>query len=247
MSVFYKCVVAYDGTHYKGWQKQKKQEPTIQSKIEQVLSKLFGESIEIHGSGRTDAGVHAHAQVFSFEASRPYVRGELMDRLNKFLPKDISVRSVEVLEGRFHARYGAIEKCYVYRIWKAPYPPVFERPYVMVHDGNPLSVREMEKAVPYLVGKRDFKAFSTDKTKKSTLRHLKHIEIESSFEEITIRFIGDGFLYNMVRILTGTLIEVGLGVRAIEDLPSVLESCIRANAGFTAPPEGLSLAYVTYK
>lgn len=240
----YKLEIAYEGTKYKGWQRLKQTEETIQGKIEGVLSRYCGQEMTIDGAGRTDAGVHARCQVASFD-------GPLLDELalrtamNTYLPEDIVIKSVTQVGGRFHARFNATEKTYVYTIWTAAYPPVFERKFVTVVTER-IDLDAMKLASRLLIGQHDFKGFSTDKTKKSTTRTIKKIDFEISPEKVKIYYTGDGFLYNMVRILTGTLLEIGMGSMTPEAILEILAKKDRSIAGPTAPPQGLALWHVNY-
>lgn len=243
----YKMVLAYDGSRYDGWQKQGNTANTIQNRLEMVLERLTGEAIEVHGSGRTDAGVHARGQVVSFRLQAARSCDALRQDLNRYLPKDIGVLSLEEAPPRFHARLNAVEKCYQYRISTAERPNVFERFYVYDY-GKSLNITAMQKAAACLVGEHDFQSFcSSRRGKKSTVRCLREIRIEETAGEVLLTFRGNGFLYHMVRILTGTLIEVGEGRRGPEEMPEILEAKNRQNAGFTAPSEGLTLLSVSYE
>lgn len=238
--------IQYEGTRYKGWQRLKQTEMTIQQRIEDTLGKILGMPIEIQGSGRTDAGVHAIHQVASFKSDTRMTTTQIKETLNRFLPEDIAIIDVTQGEPDFHARFHAKEKTYLYRLWTADYPPVFERNFVSIYEGDPLSLEAMRSATKKLVGKHDFKGFSTDKTKKSTTRTISSIEITQNGPIMEFKFTGDGFLYNMVRILVGTLIEIGSGNREDTTIDTVFETGTRANAGETAPAKGLALLEVVY-
>lgn len=242
----YKMVLSYDGTRYDGWQKQGNTANTIQGKLEALLSRLTGEAVEIHGSGRTDAGVHAMGQVASFQLERQWDCARLQEACNQYLPKDMAVCSIAEAKPRFHARLNAVEKTYQYRIHTGHVRNVFERNYVYEY-GSSLNTVAMRAAADLLIGTHDFQSFcSTKRSKKSTVRELYEIRMTEAAEEIILTFRGNGFLYNMVRILTGTLIEVGEGKRAPETMPAILAAKDRAAAGFTAPAEGLMLMAVGY-
>jgi tRNA pseudouridine38-40 synthase len=241
----YRMTICYDGTRYKGWQRLKQTRETIQDKIESVLSRYFDDAITIDGAGRTDAGVHARAQVCSFTATATDVT-ILLQQLNRYLPEDIVVTEVEKADERFHARFHAVSKTYVYTLWTAAYPPVFERQYVLPITPS-IDLARMETCAGYLIGQHDFKGFCTDKTKKSTVRTLHHIVFEREGDVIRCKFTGDGFLYNMVRILMGTLLEVGEGKREPESVLEVFEHLDRRLAGETAPAQGLTLEAVAYE
>lgn len=242
----YKIIVQYDGTRYKGWQVQKSTDMTIQGKLQDVLSAMIGQEVEVIGSGRTDAGVHAYGQVANFHVPAHFKAQDIMEYLNHYLPMDIAVINIEEVDERFHARYHAVSKTYVYRIHTSTIPNVFERKYMYTYT-EPLDVENMRKAALHMLGTHDFLSFcGNKKMKKSTVRTVTAINIEEKENEIQISYTGDGFLQNMIRIMTGTLIEVGNGTKKVEDIPRVLESKIRENAGYTVPPEGLSLKHVVY-
>lgn len=243
----YKITVAYDGTKYKGWQGQKSTDATIQGKLEMVLTKLAGHPVEVIGSGRTDAGVHAVGQVANFHLEEHFDRREIFDSLNRYLPEDIAVTEIAEVDERFHSRYQAKAKTYSYRIRTSPVPDVFARRFVY-HYGMPLDCERMKRAAAFLVGTHDFASFCGNKhMKKSTVRSMEDITFLEKEGEIEIRYTGSGFLQNMVRILTGTLIEVGRGDREPESITGVLEAKNRELAGYTAPPQGLRLEKVRYE
>lgn len=243
-----KIVLEYDGTRYDGWQKQGNTDNTIQGKIEAILYKWSGEETEIHGSGRTDAGVHARGQVANFHIDAKVCPNAeaAFDYLNQYLPEDIRVLCAEEVPERFHSRLLAIRKTYSYSVDMAPKKSVFERKYVWGL-GEHLDLTAMRKAAEYFLGEHDFKSFcSNKKMKKSTVRTIQSIVIEERGSRVVISYTGNGFLYNMVRILTGTLVEVGCGKRKPEEMPMILEALNREAAGMTAPPEGLFLESVEY-
>lgn len=237
--------LCYDGTRYRGWQRLPGREDTIQGKLEAALSRILEEPIEISGSGRTDAGVHARGQVASFHCESAMVCGEILEKLRRYLPEDIGIYSCKDVSPRFHARLNAREKTYCYRIWNSDSPCVFERRYVAVMPER-LDVEAMERAAELLLGQHDFSAFCGNaKMKKSTVRYLRSITITRQGEELRLTFTGNGFLQSMVRILTGTLIEVGRGQREAESIPALFGGK-RADAGFLAPAQGLCLEEVFY-
>ena len=242
----YRLTICYDGTRYRGWQRQGNTGSTIQARVEGILSRLLGQPVEIAASGRTDAGVHARHQVCSFKADTDYDNQFMLTELRKYLPEDIGALSLEEAPERFHARLSCKEKSYVYRIWNSDAPCVFQRKYVYVWPET-LDLEAMRGAAQRLCGRHDFAAFCTAHgKKKSTVRTLKSVDFEREGEELRLSFTGDGFLYNMVRILTGTLLEVGSGQRSPESVTQALESLDRARAGFTAPARGLTLRDVKY-
>ena len=242
----YKLVLQYDGTKLNGWQKQGNTDNTIQGKLEAILERMYGQYVEIHGSGRTDAGVHAFGQVANFHAPESFSTEEIQANLNEYLSKDIRVLSVAQVDERFHARLTAKAKTYEYCIDNGEIANVFQRKYVM-REENPLNLEAMREAAGYLVGIHDFKTFCANKKmKKSTVRTIYSIDIQEKEGIVSIKYRGNGFLYNMVRILTGTLIEVGRGIRKPEDMLNIINAMDRGAAGFTAPAQGLYLVEVEY-
>ena len=241
-----KITLRYDGTRYNGWQKQGNTENTIQGKLEQLLSRMTGEQIELAGSGRTDAGVHAIGQVANFKTNTTMSEEQIADYMQQYLPKDIGVLEVKEVSERFHSRLNARKKQYDYYIYLGKENPVFQRNYAW-HLGKELNIAEMEKAMELLEGTHDFKSFcGNKKMKKSTIRTVERIQWKKEGDMLILSYIGDGFLMNMVRILTGTLIEVGLGQKNAEDMPAILERKNREYAGLMAPPQGLFLVKVWY-
>lgn len=242
----YRAVLQYDGTRYQGWQKQVTTENTIQGKLETLLSKMAGETVEVNSSGRTDAGVHAYGQVISFACETDKTPEEILDYMNQYLPEDIGVLSVVVAGERFHARLNATGKIYRYRVLNSKIPHIFDRKYVF-QVPEELDKEAMQTGISYLEGKHDFKAFTAKKnTKKSTVRTIYEIKMEQVGEELVFTFYGDGFLYHMVRILVGTLLEIGQHRRKPESIIEALESGERVKAGFLAPAQGLALMQVFY-
>ena len=241
----YKMVLCYDGSRYNGWQKQGNTENTIQQKLEMHLSQLLNENIELNGSGRTDAGVHALKQVASFRCSNGCDPEKLKHELQTVIPSDIGIISIEEVDPRFHARLNCKSKTYTYRLWCGDVPNVFERRYVYRIAERP-NLDVMRQAALLLEGEHDFAAFCSRKMNKSSVRKIYSISITENGPDIRISYSGNGFLYNMVRILTGTLLEIGYGRMKPEDIPSVLASLDRSEAGPTAPSQGLFLADVQY-
>lgn len=237
--------ICYDGTRYKGWQRQSGTDGTIQGKIEQTLTRILGEPIEISGSGRTDAGVHARGQVASFHTESTLPAEAILAELRRYLPEDIGIVSCKDCSERFHARLNARKKTYCYRIWNSERPCVFERRYV-AQMPEPLDVDAMRRAAEHLCGQHDFSAFCANrKMKKSTVRQIYAVEISQAGDEIRICVTGNGFLHNMMRILVGTLVEVGRGAREGETIPELF-GAKREQAGFLAPAQGLCLMEVEY-
>ena len=203
--------------------------------------------MQVDGSGRTDAGVHALGQVANFKLDTNMPAAAVMDYINQYLPEDIGVTAIYEMPERFHSRLNAKGKIYQYRIWNSELPCVFERRYVY---GLPdkLDIDAMRAAAGHLVGKHDFKAFtSSKKSKKSTIRTINSIVVECQGKEVVITYEGDGFLYHMVRIITGTLIEVGLGTRTPKSVVKLLDKdASREMSGALVPAKGLCLMEVRY-
>lgn len=238
--------IIYDGTRYQGWQRQKATGNTIQGKIEDVLSKMTGEEVEINGSGRTDAGVHARGQVANFKTDCDLSVEDMHAYLNEYLPLDIGITEVKEVSPRFHSRLNVTGKRYIYRVWNSENHNVFERKFMYPFVGE-LDFDAMKEAAEILKGTHDFQSFCGKKVKKkSTVRTIRILEIKRIGEEVRFTFEGDGFLFHMVRILVGTLLEIGTGEMKVEDLPGILECKVRAEAGRTAPACGLILDRVYY-
>ena len=236
--------IEYDGTAYAGWQRQLNG-LAVQQVVEEALGRACGERIVITGASRTDAGVHARGQVANFHCESAMPAEEILLQLRRYLPEDIGIYSCRDVSPRFHARLNAKEKTYLYRIWNSQEPCVFERRYVAVMPGA-LDLEAMEKAAGLLCGEHDFSAFCANaKMKKSTVRFLCSIVISRHGSELRFRFTGNGFLYNMVRILVGTLVEVGRGEREAGSIPDLF-GAKRTEAGFLAPAQGLCLEEVSY-
>lgn len=242
----FRIVLQYEGTRFQGWQRQDSTDNTIQGKLEAILSKMTEQKVQVDGSGRTDAGVHAYGQVANFHIETKKTAQEIMEYMNQFLPEDIRVVQIKEVSERFHSRLNAVGKTYRYRIWNSKMPTVFERRYVYELEDK-LDLDKMRQAATYLIGKHDFKAFTSNKrSKKSTVRTIDEICIERQGNEVVLTYSGDGFLYHMVRILTGTLIEVGLGQRSVDSMESLLQSGNRELAGMLVPAKGLALMEVRY-
>ncbi len=246
----YKFIISYDGTRYHGWERQPGKDMTIQGKLEAVLNKMTGAPAEnpvnLIGAGRTDAGVHARAMTANAILDTDMTEDEIQRYMNEYLPEDISVNEVKACSDRFHARYNALGKTYRYTCWYSASKPVFDRKYVTILDQRP-DCDKMREAANYLVGTHDFKSFcGNTRMKKSTVRCVDTINIEESGNYIRFYFHGNGFLQNMVRILTGTLLEVGYGNISPEEVKTILEACDRQKAGPTARPEGLCMMKVDY-
>ncbi len=242
----YKLVICYDGSRYYGWEHQPDRD-TIQGKLESVLTRMCdGTFIDVIGAGRTDAGVHAKGMVANAIMDTDLSETEIRDYMNRYLPEDIAVRDVKVAAERFHARYKAVGKTYRYTCFYGSVKPVFNRRYVTMLDFVP-DVKRMQAAASYLEGKHDYASFcGNPRMKKSTVRVVDSIRIEAKSGYLYMTFHGTGFLQNMVRILVGTLLQVGKGERSPEEMTDILEGCNRQLAGPTAPPSGLCLEKVDY-
>lgn len=240
-----KLTVAYDGTEFVGWQRQEAGE-SIQGLIEDALAKIEGTVVTLHGAGRTDAGVHALAQVASARISAELDDDTLTRALNANLPPTIRVNGVETVPDDFHARFSARGKTYEYRIWNGPAMPPFIRLYAW-HVPQPLDAAKMNEASRAIVGERDFAAFQgTGGRTHTTVRRVTAAEWRTDGPALTFAISGEGFLRHMVRSLAGTLVEVGHGRRPVEDLARLVAAPERSEAGRTAPPHGLFLVSVLY-
>jgi tRNA pseudouridine38-40 synthase len=241
-----KITLAYDGTDFHGWQVQPNQ-TTIQGLVEAALSKIEGSVVKAHGSGRTDAGVHALEQVASCQLANPIPEENLRRALNRLLPDSIRVLRVEQVASEFHARYSARAKTYEYRIWRPEICPpplsryVFPFPY-------PLDEERMRQAAPRFLGRRDFRSLASNggEPLESTVRTIFSSTLEREGEQLTYRVRGSGFLHHMVRNIVGTLIEVGRGNLSPDDMERIHEAKERSAAGATVPGRGLFLVQVDY-
>ena len=241
----YKLIIGYDGTRYFGWEHQPGKD-TIQGKLEDVLNHLAEEPVLIIGAGRTDAGVHARAMVANVVLSVDMTAEELRDYMNRYLPDDIIVQEVREASMRFHARYNAIGKTYCYTVFDGRTKPLFDRKYVWQLE-KPVNIERMQKAAEYLTGEHDFMSFCKNpQKKKSTVRTVDKIEIRRRGDYVTLTFHGNGFLQNMVRVLVGTLLEVGYGKMEPAQMVDIMEKKDRRLAGPTAPAQGLTLIKVDY-
>lgn len=246
----YKLTLQYDGTKYNGWQRQGNTGNTIQGKLNEIIGKYLGEEIDIAGSGRTDAGVHAYGQVANFKTKKYLDTEQFLADINHYLPLDIRVMEVEEVDERFHARLSAVSKTYEYVIDNGKVSDVFQRKYAWRVEDK-LDIEAMRMAANLLIGTHDYTSFCGNKKfKKSAIRTVTKIAIEQTGESdgiIRISYTGNGFLQNMVRIMTGTLVEVGLRTRSADSMQKILEEKSREAAGMMAPPEGLFLRCVYYK
>ena len=242
-----KLILEYDGTNYHGWQTQAESgKPTIQGTLEQALKTIIREKVTTFSSGRTDAGVHALGHVANFMTSNTIPAAAWAPALNHLLPKDIRILESTEVSLDFHARYTALGKTYKYRILQRRAPTALYRNYAW-HINLPLNVRKMRSALPFLVGRNDFSAFrGSGCNAKSPVRTIKSASIKQNGDFLELWFEADAFLQYMVRNITGTLVEVGLGRFTPDDVGRILRSCDRTQAGRTAPPHGLYLMDVSY-
>ncbi|SHI49729.1 tRNA pseudouridine(38-40) synthase TruA [Parasporobacterium paucivorans] len=240
-----KLTIAYDGTRYCGWQIQENG-ITVEEMINKSLSGLLGEKICIMGASRTDAGVHALGNVAVFDTHTRIPPEKISYGLNQRLPEDITVQKSEEVPKEFHPRYAAAIKTYEYKILNRTFPQPICRLYThFIY--YPLDVEAMQKAAAYLVGEHDFKSFSSiGGQTKTSVRTITALDVEKEGDIITIRVSGTGFLYNMVRIISGTLIQVGQGYRTPESVQEIIEKRDRRFAGPTAPPRGLTLIGINF-
>ena len=237
--------ICYDGTRYRGWQRLTNCDNTIQAKLETVLSRILGETIEISGSGRTDAGTHAAHQVANFHCCSDLPADEILRQLRMYLPEDIGIYSCKNVSPRFHARLNAKTKTYHYRVWSTFTPCVFDRKYVYVCPYE-YDLDAMKTAASYFIGQHDFSAFCANKKiKKSTVRYIEKFVISKDEDELVFQVTGNGFLHHMVRIMVGTLLEVGRGERSAESILDLFGAA-RSLSGELIPSSGLCLMEVTY-
>lgn len=241
----YKLTIAYDGSRFRGWQRQPDTKLTVQGILEKNISELAGYPVEVHGSGRTDGGVHALGQTASFCLSGKVEEQDFREELNKILPEDIRIVRMELVKNSFHARYSARGKCYEYSIDTGERANVFSRKYTF-HYPYELDLNKMQIAANTLMGSHDFAGFTDRVDEHSAVRRIYKIEIKRSGNLVKIEYRGSGFMYHMVRILTGTLLEVGTGERTIESVTEILKHGARADAGFLVPASGLCLKKVYY-
>jgi tRNA pseudouridine38-40 synthase len=241
-----KMTISYDGFKYKGWQKQINADLTVQGKLEAVLAKMTGEAIQLVGCGRTDSGVHAENYIANFHTKCALSINQMLDYLYEFLPEDIVVKSMENVDERFHARYNVKSKTYVYKINNNKFRDVFNRKYTY-HLAEKLNLTAMRNAAEVLIGSHDFQSFTNARSSdKSTVRTINYINIIEKDGLLAIEVNGNGFLWNMVRIIVGTLIEVGKGNLKPSDVAKILDEKKRWEAGPLAQAKGLFLTDVQY-
>lgn len=237
--------LCYEGTRYRGWQRLPGTDNTIQAKLETALSRILDQPIEVSGSGRTDAGTHALRQVANFHCNSSMPAVEILEQLRRYLPEDIGIYSCRDVSERFHARLNAKTKTYRYRVWNAQTPCVFQRKFVYV-DQRELDLDAMRAAAVQFLGQHDFSAFCANKRmKKSTVRYIQSFDIDTDENEVIFTVTGNGFLHHMVRIMVGTILEVGRGERQPDSIESLF-GADRAQAGALIPACGLCLMEVNY-
>lgn len=242
----YKLLLEYDGTRYQGWQRLADTDNTIQGRLEATLSRILEQPVTVSGSGRTDAGTHARGQVASFQARTDLRPEAILRQLRTYLPEDIGAIALEEAAPRFHARLNASSKTYCYRVWNDASPCVFERRFVY-QSARTYDLARMQQAAALFLGEHDFLGFCANKHfKKSSVRRIDAFCVERAGRELRFTVTGDGFLHHMVRIMVGTLLEIGAGTRQSDTIPAVLASRCRAEAGQTAPARGLCLMEVRY-
>ncbi len=240
-----KLTIEYDGTNYAGWQRQKNA-TTVQQRLEESIKKLTDEAVEVTGSSRTDAGVHAKGFVANFFTKSTIPAASFREAINSKLPDDIVILQSDEVNNDFHARYSCIGKQYSYTILNRPQPSALDRKYVY-HYKRKLNFEAMKEACTFFVGKHDFSAFrSTGSSVKTSIRTVHKSWLENSGNKIIFYVEADGFLYNMVRIMAGTLIDVGIGKICPEEVDEIIMSKDRSKAGNTVPASGLCLETVYY-
>ena len=240
-----KLTIEYDGKDFNGWQKQPNK-LNIQGEIERAIENVTGEKVELIASGRTDAGVHALGQVANFKTNSNFPIEKFPIAINSQVKNSIRIQNAEEVDENFHSRFNCKRKTYRYAIDNSKYGSAIYR-NVVYHMPIKLDVEEMKKAIKYFEGEHDFKAFKSSGTSsKSSVRTIYSANIITEGTSIAIDLTGNGFLYNMVRIIAGTLVDVGLGKIKATDIPEIIESKDRKKAGKTLPPHGLMLLHVEY-
>ena len=241
----HRLLIQYDGSRYNGWQRLKDNDNTIQGKIENVLSRLMEEPVEIIGASRTDGGVHARGQVANVHLRKMISSDDLQNYLNEYLPEDIEIIEVKTVSEQFHSRYNGGKKTYSYTIAMKGRKDVFHRRYIY-HIDQSLNIQKMKEGANHLIGEHNFQSFCAKKMKKSTVRTIEAIDFAVEDDILRITYVGSGFLYHMVRIMTGTLIEIGLGARQAKSIPWILAKRERSEAGYLVPAKGLCLEKIEY-
>ncbi|MBB6624968.1 tRNA pseudouridine(38-40) synthase TruA [Clostridium gasigenes] len=240
-----KLLIEYDGTNYFGWQKQKLG-TTVQGTIEIAIKKVTGEDVKLIGSSRTDSGVHARGYVANFKTNSSIPGNRFKEAINTKLPDDIVIlNSLEVME-EFHARYNSKGKTYTYTVLNSEIPSAIGRSY-SYHVRGKINIEKMTETCKYFIGTHDFKAFKSDGSSvKTTIRTISDLHIEINKNKIKFFITGDGFLYNMVRIIVGTLLQVGRGTKLPIDIKTIIDNQDRKGAGMCVPALGLVLEEVFY-
>ena len=242
-----KLTIEYDGSRYQGWTRLGKDESTntVANKIIDVLEKMTGETlVELNCGCRTEVGVHAYAQTANFKTESDMELADIKHYLNRYLPMDIAITDVESMPERFHAQLNATSKTYVYRMTISDVPSVFDRKHTY-HCFKVPDKKAMQQAAAELIGKHDFKNFSTAKKSKSTIREIYEIDIYGTDEEMQILIHADDFLHNMARLIIGTLLDVGFGIRKKEDIPEIFAG--NKPVSLACEPKGLYLQEITYR
>ncbi len=238
--------VSYDGTAYAGWQRQQNA-LAVQQVLEEALRKLTGEPIVVTGSSRTDAGVHALGQCVHFDTTSRIPADKYPFALNTMLPNDIRVLAGMDIDSDFHARFDAKGKCYTYRIHNASHASALYR-NITAHVPQKLDLERMQRSLPCLLGTHDFAAFqASGGTAKTTIRTIESVQLTQTGDELTLLVRGNAFLYNMVRIIAGTLMDIGMGRLEEDAFQKALDTCDRLKLGITAPASGLELTQVFYQ
>ncbi|MFW5972047.1 MAG: tRNA pseudouridine(38-40) synthase TruA [Bacillota bacterium] len=241
-----KLTIEYDGTRYSGWQIQKNTLLTIQQKLQDALTVINKRPVKVQGASRTDAGVHAEGQVANIYLDVPIPIDRIPMALNRKLPGDIICKFAENVDDDFHARYDTVAKKYRYRIYNSKLPSVFVRNYVYHYIYN-IDIKAVKEASRYFLGRHDFSSFqSSGSYAENTVKTINSLEVIKKGKELWIEIEGSGFLYNMVRIIVGTILEVSMGKIKISDIEDIIKSCDREQAGYTVPASGLTLLEVYY-
>ena len=237
--------VAYDGTNYSGWQIQPNA-PTIEKKLDEAIYALTGENVHVTGASRTDAGVHALGNVAVFDTASNIPADKFTYALNRYLPEDIIIQQSDEVESDFHPRHCDTKKTYCYRILNTQFGIPQKRNYTWNVAGN-IDIEKMKTAAQYLIGEHDFKSFcATAAVVETTVRTIYELTVSRQEDIITIRVTGNGFLYNMVRIIAGTLLQAGMGMIEPEEIKTILAAKERSAAGPTAPAQGLTMIGIEY-
>ena len=241
-----KLLIEYDGKNFPGWQSQPGK-VSIQSEIESAIKEITGEDVQIIASGRTDAGVHALGQVANFHTDTKIPINQIPYAINSKLSRSVVIKSAEEVPERFHSRYNCKQKTYRYIVNNSEFPSALNR-YREFHMPYKLDIDKMKQAVKFFEGEHDFAGFKSSggSEKKTTVRNLTNCDVRQEDSRIIIELTGNGFLYNMVRIISGTIVDVGLGKIALEDIEDIINSKDRTRAGKTLPPHGLYLVKVEY-